>query len=272
MRNISKIAKKLDDAGLYRLSDKFFKIAQDNILDKFKTFDYENELINKPTNKFIIDPVDDYIVKPVSKFTDSTIEGTNKLTKAVDEYTVQPAIGIAKFVDNKAKQIAKTPEKIKQKLNPPKDTDTYQIVRLDGTMVYKDYKSNILKYKQLIGKNKLPEAASFLSNVLKSSVLNTNQKAAFKAQASRIDNYYAINDPRTEADEPLYTQEYIGKMLKKYKISLSDIKRENLSEDEFDKRWENLKKELSNENQNVYQINFLQQTYDILTAHYKNNA
>ena len=61
-------------------------------------------------------------------------------------------------------------------------------------------------------------------------------------------------------------------MLKKYKISLSDIKRENLSEDEFNKRWENLKKELSNENQNEYQNNFLQQTYDILTAHYKNNA
>lgn len=130
------------------------------------------------------------------------------------------------------------------------------------------YKSNILKYKQLIGEKKLPEAYSLKSDVLNSNVLNTNQKAAFEAQASRIINYY---DPKA-ADEPLYTQEYIGKMLKKYKISLSDIKRENLSEDEFNKRWENLKKELSNENQNVYQINFLQQTYDILTAHYKNNA
>jgi hypothetical protein len=60
--------------------------------------------------------------------------------------------------------------------------------------------------------------------------------------------------------------------LKKNKISLSDIKRENLSKNEFDKRWENLKKELTNQNQNKYQIDFLQQTYDILTAHYKNNA
>ena len=45
MRNISKIAKRLDDAGLYRLSDKFFKIAQENIFEKFNTFDYEDELI-----------------------------------------------------------------------------------------------------------------------------------------------------------------------------------------------------------------------------------
>jgi hypothetical protein len=271
MRNISKIAKRLDDAGLYRLSDKFFKIAQENILEKLKYFDYEDELINKPTNRYILKPVDDYIVQPVDKFTDLTTEGTNKLTKAVDDYAVKPSVGIAKYVDNKAKQIAKTPSKIKEKLNPPKDTDTYQNVKLEGTMVYKDYKSNILQYKKLIGENKLPEAASFLSNVLKSNVLNTNQKAAFEAQALRIDNYYSVNDPKA-ADEPLYTQEYIGKMLKKYKISFSDIKRENLSKNEFDKRWENLKKELTNENQNKYQIDFLQQTYDILTAHYKNNA
>jgi hypothetical protein len=271
MRSILKIAKTLDIVGLYKLSDKFFKIAQENILDGFKTFDYENELINKPTNKYILKPVDDYIVQPVDKFTDLTIEGTNKLTKAVDDYAVKPAVGIAKFVDNKAKQIAKTPSKIKQKLNPPKDTDTYQNVKLEGTMVHKDYKSNILKYKQLVGENKLPEAASFLNNVLKSDVLNSNQKAAFEAQASRIVNYYSINDPRA-ADEPLYTQGYIGKMLKKYKISLSDIKRENLSENEFDKRWENLKKELPEDKQNTFQKDFLQRTYDILTAHYKNSA
>jgi hypothetical protein len=122
-----------------------------------------------------------------------------------------------------------------------------------------------------VGENKLPEAASFLNNVLKSDVLNSNQKAAFEAQASRIVNYYSINDPNA-ADEPLYTQGYIGKMLKKYKISLSDIKRENLSENEFDKRWENLKKELTNEKQNEYQNRFLQETYNILTAHYKNSA
>lgn len=271
MRNISKIAKRLDDAGLYRLSDKFFKIAQENIFKKFNTFDYEDELITKPTNRYILKPIDNYIVRPVDKLTDSTIEGTKKLTNAVDDFAVKPSVGIVKYVDNKAKQIAKTPSKIKEKLNPPKDTDTYENVKLEGTMVYKDYKSNILQYKKLVAENELPEAASFLDNVLKSNVLTTNQKAAFEAQASRIDNYYSVND-RKAADEPLYTQGYIGKMLKKYKISLSDIKRENLSKSEFDKRWENLKKELTNENQNVYQNNFLQQTYDILTAQYKNNA
>jgi hypothetical protein len=107
----------LDIVGLYKLSDKFFKIAQENILDGFKTFNYEDELINKPTDKYILKPVDDYIVQPVDKFTNLTTEGTNKLTKAVDDYAVKPSVCFAKFVDNKDKQIAKTPSKIKQKLN-----------------------------------------------------------------------------------------------------------------------------------------------------------
>lgn len=275
MRNISKIAKRLDDAGLYKLSDKLFKIAQDNLLNGYKTFNYEQELIDKPTRKFIIKPindyilkpVDEYVVKPVDKFTDLTTEGTNKLTKAVDKYTVKPAVGIAKYVDNKAKQIAKTPAKIKQKINPPKDTDTFGSTKLDGTMVYKDYKSNILKYKQLVGEKKISEAYKLIDDVFASNVLNSSQKAAFLAQVNRINQYYSVGH-EIDADEPLYTQGYIDKMLKKYKISLSDIKRENLSKDEFDKRWEDLKKELPEEKQNQFQNDFLQRTYDILTAHY----
>jgi hypothetical protein len=270
MKKLLKVASILDNSGDYILSDKLFKIAQEKLFENYKTFDFTDEFINKPTKKFITNPIKDYILKPVDQGIDYTMEGTKKLTDTVDKYTVQPALKATKFVDQKAKDIAKTPQKIKEKLNPPKDTDTFLSVKMEGTQIFKDYKTNILKYKELVGKNELLDADNFLDDVINSDVLTANQKTAFKAQAERIKNYYAVDD-REAADEPLYTQDYIAKLLKKYKISLEDIKKENLSLNHFEKRWDKMLADLPAP-ENLSQRNFLKQTLDILKAHYGNSV
>jgi hypothetical protein len=269
MKKLLKLASILDNSGNYSLSDKLFKIAQDNLYNNYRTFDFTDEFINKPTRRFITDPVRNYILSPVDQGIDYTMEGTKILTDAVDTYTVQPVLKTTEFIDQKVKNIAKAPSKIKAKLNPPKDTDTFQNMIMKGTQIFKDYKTNILKYKELVGKDKLLEADNFLDDVLNSNVLNANQKSAFKAQAERIKNYYAVDDFGA-ADEPLYTQDYIAKMLKKYKISLEDIKKENLSENDFIERWDRMVDAMPE--RNVYQKNFLVQTLGILKAHYGNQA
>jgi hypothetical protein len=269
MKKLLKLASILDNSGNYSLSDKLFKIAQDNLYDNYRTFDFTDEIINKPTKNFITDPVRNYILSPVDQGIDYTMEGTKKITDAVDTYTIQPALNATKYLDQKVKYIAKAPSKIKAKLNPPKDTDTYQNVKMEGNQIFKDYKTNILKYKELVGKNKMLEADKFLEDVLKSNVLTSNQKTAFTAQAERIKNYYAVDDPYAK-DEPLYTQDYIAKMLKKYKISLEDIKKENLSENDFNERWGKMIDEMPEGN--IYQKKFLGQTLTILRAHYGDQA